>query len=120
MEEYDLQYKMRLRIYKNDVVFGPGVAELMEHVQETDSLSEACRRMGMAYSKGWKIVRRAENDLGFSLMEGNRGGRHGGKMILTEEGKDFLMRYRRFESELEQNAEKLFGKYFCSIKICDL
>lgn len=107
-----LSYKIRLRIYKKDLVFGPGVAELMEYVEELESLSAACRRMGMAYSKGWKIVKRAEEDFGFLLMEGTRGGSHGGKMVLTEEGKEILHRYRKFEAELQQEAEKLFHKYF--------
>lgn len=107
-----LYYKFRLRIYKKDLVFGPGVAELMEHVEELESLSAACRRMGMAYSKGWKIVKRAEEDFGFLLMEGTRGGSHGGKMVLTEEGKEILHRYRKFEADLQQEAKKLFDQYF--------
>lgn len=108
----DLKYKLRLRIYKENLVFGPGVAELMEHVLETESLSEACRRMGMAYSKGWKIVRRSEEELGFSLMEGKRGGSNGGRMLLTEEGKEFLVRYRKMEEEVYKNADRLFEQYF--------
>ena len=36
----------------------------MERVDKNGSMSAACREMGMAYSKGWKIVRRAEASWG--------------------------------------------------------
>ena len=64
---------MRLRVSRTDHAFGPGVAELMEHVEATGSLSKGCKCMQMAYSKGWKILKRAEEDLGIPLVQGNRG-----------------------------------------------
>ena len=108
----DLKYKLRIRIYKQDLVFGPGVAELMQHIIETESLSEACRRMDMAYSKGWKIIKRAENDFGFSLVSGSRGGANGGKMVLTDQGREVLENYLLFEKELQEVSDQLFIKYF--------
>ena len=62
-----LRYDMRLRVSRTDHAFGPGVAELMEHVEATGSLSKGCKCMQMAYSKGWKILKRAEEDLGILL-----------------------------------------------------
>ena len=91
-----LRYDMRLRVSRTDHAFGPGVAELMEHVEATGSLSKGCKCMQMAYSKGWKILKRAEEDLGIPLVQGNRGGSNGGQTVLTPEGKGFLKRYRKF------------------------
>ena len=62
MEENELHYHMKVRVFRKEGAFGPGVAELMRHVEETGSLSEACRCMGMAYSKGWRIMKHAEED----------------------------------------------------------
>ena len=107
-----LHEQVRLRIYGDELIFGPGVVQIMELVEETGSLSEACRKMQMAYSKGWKIVKRAENELGFSLMVGNSGGKGGGNMVLTEQGKDFLRRYQAMDAELKKDARVLFEKYF--------
>lgn len=112
MVENELHYHMKVRVFRKEGAFGPGVAELMRHVEETGSLSEACRCMGMAYSKGWRIMKHAEEDLGFTLMEGSRGGSRGGRTMLTGEGKDFLRRYEMFMDELNQNAKKAFVKYF--------
>ncbi|WP_461883988.1 winged helix-turn-helix domain-containing protein [Fusicatenibacter sp.] len=107
-----LRYDMRLRVSRTDHAFGPGVAELMEHVEATGSLSKGCKCMGMAYSKGWKILKRAEEDLGIVLVEGNRGGSNGGQTVLTTEGKAFLERYRKFEKEVQSSAEQAFRKWF--------
>ena len=107
-----LKYKIRFRIYKSDLVFGPGVAELMRLVDETGSLSEACRRMDMAYSKGWKIIRRAEKDLGFQIMKGTRGGENGGQTSLTEAGRDVLRRYVEMQADLKVEADRLFARHF--------
>ena len=51
MEENKLHYHMKVRVFRKEGAFGPGVAELMHYVEETGSLSEACRCMGMAYSE---------------------------------------------------------------------
>ena len=111
-----LRYNIRLRIYKADKVFGPGVAELMRLVEETGSLSEACRRMDMAYSKGWKIIRRSERDLGAPFMKGMRGGENGGTTVLTEEGRDILRRYTEMKGELDAAAKELFEKHFGDLR----
>ena len=108
----ELKYKARLKIFRNGTSFGPGTAELMELIEETDSLSESCLRMGMAYSKGWKILKRAEENLGISLVQGNRGGSSGGQTVLTREGKEFLEKYRSFEKEVRASASVSFQKWF--------
>lgn len=112
MEENKLHYHMKVRVFRKEGAFGPGVAELMRHVEETGSLSEACRCMGMAYSKGWRIMKHAEEDLGFPLMEGSRGGSRGGRTMLTEKGKDFLYRYEMFMAELNRSAGESFMRWF--------
>lgn len=112
MEENKLHYHMKVRVFRKEGAFGPGVAELMHHVEETGSLSEACRCMGMAYSKGWRIMKHAEEDLGFPLMEGSRGGSRGGRTMLTEKGKDFLHRYEMFMAELNRSVGESFMRWF--------
>lgn len=107
-----MRLQVRLRIYKDDLLFGSGIAELMERVEQTGSMSAACREMGMAYSKGWKIVRRAESQLGYPLMDGKRGGSGGGQMVLTDEGRKLLSLYRKMEEEIDQLANDVFTRYF--------
>lgn len=112
MAEEPLQYHAKIRVYRREKNFGPGTMELMCLVRQTGSLSAACKEMGMAYSKAWKIIKNAEADLGFSLMEGIRGGEHGGSTVLTERGEEFLDRYLAFEQEATEVLDRLFAEHF--------
>lgn len=104
--------KTRLMIFRNDAALGPGVIRLLELVNETESLSEACRIMGMAYSKAWKLVKKSEECIGVKLLQGIRGGKNGGKTILTEEGLDFLNRYNQLNDEMNVAVEEIFNRIF--------
>ena len=105
-------YSLRVRLMGEKVFYGPGVAELLRRVDGTGSLQTAAAGMGMSYSKAWKIVRTAEAELGFSLMERHVGGPGGGFSRLTEEGKAFAGRYEKFQREVYEAADRLFARYF--------
>lgn len=112
MTEPTYKYHMKLRVFSNEPYFGPGVSALMSYVKETGSLSAACKEMGMAYSKAWKIIKKAEQDLGITLMEGQRGGRQGGKTLLTKDGEEFLKAYLGFVKESQEAVDRIYHKYF--------
>lgn len=112
IKQKEMKYHLKLRVYYEERNFGPGVADLMKLVRERGSLSEACQELHMAYSKAWKIIKKAEADLGFSLMEGRRGGENGGTTVLTVQGEKFLEQYVAFSEAVEMAAEESFYKYF--------
>ena len=64
----ELYWKATLRIVDGagERCFGPGVAALLEGVEEKRSLRAAAISMEMAYSKAWRILRRAEDALAAS------------------------------------------------------
>lgn len=104
--------RMRLQIWRDDKAFGPGVAELLERVDAAGSLKSACAQMGIAYSNAWRILRRAQEQLGFPLLESHAGGKPGGNSALTEEGRAFLLAYRAFAREAAESVQVLFQKHF--------
>lgn len=84
--------------------FGGGCASLLEGVAAEGSLNRAAKRMGMAYSKAWRIVREAETHLGRELLarDGARGSH------LTPEGERALCAYRALQTEINDLvAERL-------------
>ncbi len=107
-----LKFHMKLRLYRTARDFGPGVTNLMQLVKEKGSLSAATKEMGMAYSKAWKIIKHAEEDLGVTLMEGRSGGSSGGGTVLTKEGEELLEKYQQFVKESQTEVQKIFDKYF--------
>lgn len=105
-------YHIKVRVYNESIDFGKGVAELLRRIDETGSLSAAYKAMGMSSSKAWKILRHAEADLGFALVQGTSGGACGGGTVLTQEGRELLKRYTAFNAELQKAAQQAFAKYF--------
>ena len=93
---------------ENKSAFGPGIAKLCLGVREMGSLNAAAKGMRMAYSKAWKIVKIAEENLGFPLLVSVTGGKGGGGAELTQDGKDFLAAFRRFEEAVRSYADEAF------------
>ena len=58
-QKKQLHYTLTLRIYGEDKCFGPGIAELLERVDEFKSLRQATISMEMAYSKAWRVIKTA-------------------------------------------------------------
>ncbi|MBR5258926.1 MAG: LysR family transcriptional regulator [Eggerthellaceae bacterium] len=85
--------------------FGRGVADLCLGVRETGSLNAAAKRMNMAYSKAWRVVREAEAQLGFDLLD--RDGPRGS--TLTSDGEKLLTAYLEVLEELQREAETIFA-----------
>ena len=61
-----MRYKLKIQIGNNEPNFGKGVVELLELCDKYGSLSKAYKEMGMSNSKAWKIIKRAQEDLGMS------------------------------------------------------
>ena len=108
MVNKQLRCQVSVRIFGEEKCFGPGVADLLERVDRLQSLRKATIEMDMAYSKAWKIVKTAEENLGFPLLKSVTGGKGGGGADLTSEGKRFLTAYRRFEAAVRDYADEAF------------
>ncbi len=92
--------------------FGPGVAELMERIRRCGSVKDACRDMGMSYSKGRYILRRAEEALSMTLVLHQHGGAGGGAASLTEAGEAYLKEYRSYEAAVKAFAEAEYRRRY--------
>ena len=98
---------VKLTLCTEDKFFGPGVCELMEGIRETGSIQAAAAKMDMSYSKAWKILKRAEEEMGTALINRVSGGKNGGSSILTEAGAQAVGAFRDMEKRLSAVAEEL-------------
>ena len=108
MQNKQLRCQVSIRIFGEEKCFGPGVAELLERVERLKSLRKATIEMDMAYSKAWKIVKTAEENLGFPLLKSVTGGKGGGGAELTDEARKFLYAFRRLEESVRAYADEAF------------
>ena len=99
--------KVKLTLCTEDRFFGPGVCELLERIRETGSIQAAAARMELSYTKAWKILNRAEQELGTSLITRVSGGRNGGSSTLTPAGEEAVKNFREMEGKLAAYADEL-------------
>ena len=92
--------------FKDTTALGPGVAALLEGVRETGSLNASAKRMGMAYSKAWRIVRETETALGINFLD--RDGARGS--TLTPNCIKLLDTYWALQKDVQEKAEAAFQK----------
>jgi molybdate transport system regulatory protein len=99
--------RVRLTLHTGERFFGPGVCELLERIRKTGSIQAAAAEMEMSYTKAWRILNRAEKEMGFDLITRVSGGRNGGSSKLTEAGEKAVADYRRMEARLTEFADSL-------------
>ncbi len=111
-QQIQVHPKIDISLGRDDVFFGPQTAHFLQLTAHTGSMQTACKQMHMSYTKGWKILREAEKQLGFPLLFSRSGGSDGGSSKLTPKGEEFLKNYTKMEEELRKEGERLFELYF--------
>jgi len=93
--ELAVRSKVWLVNQQNELVFGAGLASLIEDIEHLGSLRAAAERASMSYRHAWGAIKNAEKHLGFKLLLPSAGGSGGGGSLLTPAGKRLLALYRR-------------------------
>jgi molybdate transport system regulatory protein len=87
---------------------GPGKIRLLEAIEETGSISQAGRKLGMSYRRAWLLVDDMNSCFRDSVIEAQPGGAHGGGAVLTAFGQKLVERYRAIEAEALMATRKHF------------
>jgi molybdate transport repressor ModE-like protein len=93
-------------------LFDKEAALLLRLVAYTGTVKDASVKMGISYSKAWKMISALEDNLGFSLLERQPGGDAGGTSVLTQEGRQLLQQYEQYVGAVKKYANIAFKKYF--------
>ncbi len=101
---------LRIRLQKETSFWGIGIAQLLHGIEKTHSLRAAAQTMHISYSKAWKILRNAEKELGFPLLDSSTGGHDGGGSILTAKAVKLLTAYDEMVRKTEETMEHCFRK----------
>ena len=106
--------RVRLTLHTGERFFGPGVCELLERIRETGSIQAAAAEMEMSYTKAWRILNRAEREMGVQLITRVSGGKRGGSSTLTEAGERAVRDFRAMEARLCEAADALLAAHGAS------
>lgn len=93
-----IQPRIRVRV-GHEVALGPGKIELLELVEETGSITNAARKMGMSYMRAWTLIRTMNRCFKEPVVSAIRGGsKGGGGAKLTKTGRQALALYQKMET----------------------
>ena len=76
------------------IAIGPGKADLLEAIEQTESISAAARQMHMSYRRAWGLVDLMNRCFDEPLVTTSPGGHRGGGAQVTEFGLLVLKSYR--------------------------
>ena len=111
-KQADIHPKIKVQLMRNEAFFGPGMMVLLKQIDVLGNVREACEKAGMSYSKGWSLIRTAEQELGRPVVERSPGGKSGGIAKVSPAGHILMERYERLEREVAEFAEKKFEEIF--------
>lgn len=111
------RFKAQFRIYLGEeIALGPGKAELLHHISETGSISEAARRMDMSYNRAWLLVRTMNRCFREPVVLATRGGDSRGGAQLTPTGRRILVLYQKLELKILTTTRKPLAEIISSLK----
>ena len=117
---YPVSPEIEVMLKTRQVFFDYECCELLKNIREHQSLQKACSVTGISYSKGSRMLKDMEWELGFPIVEKWTGGSLGGGSVLTSEGRRLIENYENFTREVKEEAEKIYHKYFAAgIRVAD-
>jgi molybdate transport system regulatory protein len=97
---------------EGEVVFGGGRARILKAIDETGSLSQAAKKLGMSYRAVWGKVKTTEDRLGATLLTRNVGRCKDKNTRLTPAARLLIDRFEQLENATRGHAENDAEKFF--------
>ncbi|HNV95043.1 MAG TPA: LysR family transcriptional regulator [Bacteroidales bacterium] len=101
MNDLKINFKIWLETNKNDGILGDGKWKLLKTISETGSLNAAMKKLGLTYRKTWDNLNKIEKIFGFQIIERQRGGKTGGKTVLTPQGQAIVDAFNKFHEKYD-------------------
>ena len=114
-----LHPELHMQLEQEEPFFSARLKLLLYLIADTQNMRTACACSGVAHSKAWDMINRLEQNLGYSVVERQRGGKSGGSTRLTKQGEEFLTAYHDFEQTVHRFTQEEFRKRFISTKIIE-
>jgi len=116
MDHLRLNYKIWLETAGAIGVLGDKKCELLRAIDETGSLNDAMKKLGLTYRKTWDNLRKIEHELGFPLIKPTRGGADGGNTVLTLEAKIIIAAFEKFHEDYDSIIQNGFETILSDLK----
>ena len=97
-----------LKLDFNGHRLGAGKVELLEHIVETGSISQAAKKMQMSYRRAWLLIDELNQMFAEPCVESTTGGAGGGGAKVTDFGQKIIAAFRSLEKRMATEADAEF------------
>lgn len=111
LDKINFNYKIWLSDEDGNGILGDGKWKILKAIEEHGSLTAATEALGITYRRTWGDLKKIEEDLGFAILDKNRGGKDGGTTSLTVKGKQLVNAFDQFHTEIDQVIENAFKNF---------
>ena len=101
MKNFTIKFKIWLETDDNKGILGEGKCNFLKTISETGSITKATKKLGLTYRKTWDNLNKIEKNLGFSVIHRQRGGKDGGKTVLTPQGQAIVDAFDKFHKKYD-------------------
>jgi molybdate transport repressor ModE-like protein len=101
LNKFSLKFKIWLETDDQKGILGDGKWALLKTISQTNSLKEAMALHGLTYRKTWDNLNKIEDIFGFQIIERQRGGKEGGKTVLTKHGQAIVDAFDEFHEKYD-------------------
>lgn len=111
-----MELSVEISFRYGEYTVGRDLITLLSAVDKTGSLSKSCAQLGFAYSRAWKMLGQAEQELGYPVIERRVGGNDGGGSRLTDSARELVEQYKRVAQKTKRSANRILTKEFLQNK----
>lgn len=106
-----LNYKVWLSSITGNGVVGDTEYRLLKHIAKSQSLKAASDDLGISYRKAWGDLKKAEEFLGYQLLDRKRGGKSGGTSEVTDRALKLIEAYEALQQTFNEKVEAAFNEF---------
>jgi molybdate transport system regulatory protein len=96
----------------DDYVFGHGISEILEAVDQTGSIKEAAAAVGKSYRHVWSRIKEAEAAFGRPLIVAHVGGTGTRRSFLTDEARELVADFKTLRKQVQKYVGSEFERRF--------
>ena len=96
----------------DNLIFGGGKTQILELIDQTGSISEAAKKVGMNYKKAWSHIQILQEFLEDELVISSKGGKGQGGTVLTPKAKEIMQTYKTLQDDIRKYTQKRYKELF--------
>lgn len=108
----EVKVKIWIEDENKNLIFGSGKTEILKYIQETGSISEAAKLVGMNYKKAWTHIKILEEYIEDDLVITKKGRAQDSGSKLTSKAQELMNLYKTLDEDIKEYSKKRFKELF--------